>query len=390
MSRGLRSISAALAASAAALAFGAGNAQASTLGYQCGEGICTIDPDSRDPEPDRVVSDGRFAGVTADGKSIAWVQPSGELVTAPTAGGPPTTVYTEAVGIQPAISPDGEQFLWWFPGDGFVYINRLTVATGEVVGVSLCFCATTHGWLGTQGVAAFPSDPGPSRVCTVGAEEETGTSDSCARALVSDPRGELAFPDGSPDGSQIVAALQAGSAPAGSSGTGALALYSVQSGALIRDLTTNPNDAEPTFSPDGDRIAFARDGQIVVLDLASGQEHVVGPGVYPSWGGTPGSAGDRVEIPKQKLRYRKGKIKVKLACSAATLCAGKLVIRKGKKAKLAKGSYELAAGESGKAVAKTTRKGRALLKRTNKVKVTIELRPKGGGEPVTMKAKLRG
>ena len=70
-------------------------------------------------------------------------------------------------------------------------------------------------------------------------------------------------------------------------------------------------------------------------------------------------------------------------------CAGKLKIRKGRKTKLAKGSYELDAGARGKAVAKSTKKGRELLKRTSKLKVTVELRPTGGGAKVLRKLKLK-
>lgn len=39
------------------------------------------------------------------------------------------------------------------------------------------------------------------------------------------------------------------------------------------------------FSSDGRRIAFERDGQIVVKDLADGSERVVAAGTYPFWGG---------------------------------------------------------------------------------------------------------
>jgi sugar lactone lactonase YvrE len=134
-------------------------------------------------------------------------------------------------------------------------------------------------------------------------------------------------------------------------------------------------------------LDFDAQGNLYLLGT-EGYETVDEVHVFRPTGGGGGASG--VAIPKQKLRHRNGKIKVKLACSAAGPCDGKLQIRKGKKAKLAKGKYELAAGESGKAVAKATKKGRALLKRTNKLKVTVELRPQGGGEKVTKKLALRG
>lgn len=40
----------------------------------------------------------------------------------------------------------------------------------------------------------------------------------------------------------------------------------------------------PTFSPDGQRIAFHRDGQICLIDLDGSNESCIGAGSFPSWG----------------------------------------------------------------------------------------------------------
>jgi hypothetical protein len=264
-------------------------ATGSVLGYQCGEGVCLLDPDVPGAQPVVVVPDGRFAGVTADGRTVAWVQPGGELVTAPTAGGAPTTVYTGAVGFQPAISPDGTSFLWQFavPINGFYYTYRLDVATQEVYGISACSCTVTHGWAGPTSIGVFPTDNGrPSRICRL---DRSGDS-SCVAVLVSETRGQLAFPDGSADGQTYVASIDVGGSEFGGV-DGPIALFSAATGTVVKDLTSNPNDATPTLSQEGDRVAFERDDQIVIVDVATGAERVVGPGVYPSWGGARSQQG---------------------------------------------------------------------------------------------------
>lgn len=95
-----------------------------------------------------------------------------------------------------------------------------------------------------------------------------------------------------------------------------------------------------------------------------------------------------VKLPKQRLRYRKGRIRLTLGCSKAGSCDGTLRIRRGKR-QLAKGRYALRAGKRGTAVAKPTKKGRPALGRIRSAKVTVELRPAGGSRTVTKKLTLR-
>lgn len=372
----------------------------SVLGYQCGAGVCLVDPDVPRAQPVVVVPDGRFAGVSADGKKVAWVQPGGDLVTAPSSGGAPTTVYTGAVGNQPLMSPDGARFLWQSPVcidigfSCFYYTYRLDVATGEVTGVGACACTSTHGFIGPTSIGAFPGGSAePSEICIIGTEAETGPS-SCGPVQVSEPRGVLSFPDGSSDGQLLVAAMD----PAGSEFggfQGRIALYSRATGALVKDLTTNDTDTTPTLSAEGDRVAFERGDQIMVIDVNTGAERTIGPGVYPSWGGLrsePGNPGNpgapgaaSAAIKGTRLTVKAGAVKVRVACSGTGSCAGTATLAKGRKA-LAKKSYAVPADRTSAVKLRLTKAGKKALRGNGRLRLKLTLRASGGGAVTKMVA----
>jgi Tol biopolymer transport system component len=43
------------------------------------------------------------------------------------------------------------------------------------------------------------------------------------------------------------------------------------------------DDSAPAFSPDGTQIALVRNGAVSILDLATGDVRMLGPGDEPSW-----------------------------------------------------------------------------------------------------------
>jgi hypothetical protein len=262
------------------------------------------------------------------------VDAGGNVIKAPVAGGSGQTVYTGAVRNEPQLSPDGSQMLWWYvgsgvlPGSDAVYINQLVFGQATD-GVSYCSCATTHGYLGAATpVAAFPATTGshsePSEVCTL----STQGSNSCAQRLVSEARGDLRFPAGSPDGTQIAAAL---STPAGgTSSAGYIALYSVAGGALARDVTTGTQDTTPQFSSDALSLVFDRAGQIVTHDLATGAEKTIGAGHYPFWGGAPDAPAVTLRLPHARLAQlrKSGRLVVSCTLGGAGRCAVRASVRR--------------------------------------------------------------
>jgi hypothetical protein len=270
-------------------------AGASTLAYQCGDSICVVDPDAGGA-PRQLSGTGRLAGLTRDGRTVSWVDATG-IVQAPVAGGEPRRVFTGEVATQPAMSPDGGRYLYSYPGpDGLgglnaIWINVVNVADGSVDDLSFCFfCATTHGWLNDRSIAAFPRSENGARqseICRVATNAEVpGVGPSCIEVLATDARGGIGFPSGNAAGTEIVAVLSPG---ARTGVRGQIVRYSPATRAPLADVTTGADDTTPVFSVEGDRVAFERGGQIVVKELASGTERVIGPGVNPSWGGARSS-----------------------------------------------------------------------------------------------------
>jgi hypothetical protein len=181
-------------------------------------------------------------------------------------------------------------------------------------------------------------------------------SGTCVTAIASDARGGIGFPSGNAAGTEVVAALTLGD---GTGVKGRIVRYSVATGAPIGDVTAGTTDTTPVFSPEGDRVAFDRDGQIVIKDLA-GAEHVLGPGVYPHWGGARTVVG--LSLRSTSLRYRSGKIAVRVACEGAAACRGILRIWKGKTT-VGSRSYRVSGGKSGTVTVTASRRGARALGR---------------------------
>jgi hypothetical protein len=367
-------------------------ASASTIVFQCGPAVCAVDPDTGE-QPRQLAPDGRTAGITRDGVTASWVDPSGALVKAPVAGGAPAPIgFTGAVVNQPLMSPDGTRYLWWYPGpDGFggnngIWIRRLTVGAASTEGVGFCsFCVISHGWLGNTAIGAIPGDAErPSRICTMATTAEApDVSGTCVSLLASEARGGVGFPSGNAAGTEVVAALSPGER---TGIKGRIVRYSLPGGAALPDVTAGTTDTTPVFSPEGDRVAFERDGQLVIKDLTgAGAERVLAAGVYPHWGGARTVVGPTLR--STTLRYSKGRIAVKVACTGSAACRGTVRIKKGKTT-IGSRSYRVAGGTSGTVTIKPSRRGARALGSRRTQTVSVELKP-STGDAVKKSLKLR-
>jgi hypothetical protein len=390
----------------AALALGAGTASASTIVFQCGAAVCAVDPDAGG-EPRQLTPDGRLAGITSDGATASWVDPSGALVQAPVAGGAPRTIpFTGAVVNQPSMSPDGTRYLWWYSGpDGFgglnaVWVRRLTVGQPQTEGVGFCFyCVISHGWMGATAIGALPSDPPrgvPSRVCRLASPAEApDVSGTCVQVLASDARGGVGFPSANAAGTEIVAVLT----PGETTGiNGRIVRYSLATGAPIGDVTEGAADTTPVFSVEGDRVAFERGGQIVLRDVAGGAERVVGQGVYPFWGGTRTAP---LQAPKTVGvgALRKGRAAIGVNCAGACRVRAALDVARatarrlklGRRMTIATASTSRTSAGTARLRLRATRKARPRLARLRSYRATLRVRitPASGGAATTATASVR-
>lgn len=364
-------------------------ASASTLVYQCGEAICATDPDTG-AAPRQLTPSGRLAGLTRDGRTVSWITSSG-IAQAPVAGGTPQTVFTGEVVAQPSMSPDGTRYLYSYPGpDGLgglnaVWINRIAVTGPRVESISFCFfCATSHGWLNDLSIAAFPRSEDstrPSQVCRVASNDEVpGVGESCVQVLATDPRGGIAFPSGNAAGSEVVAALSPGER---TGVKGRIVRYSVATGAPIADVTTGATDTTPTFSMEGDRVAFERDGQIMIKDLAGGPERVIGPGGSPFWGGSR-TVPVRMADSVRARTMRGGRVLVRVTCSGACRIRASLRISPSTARRLGLGRRRTIATASGTRTQAGTSNLRlrvvrkAAVARSFKATLTVSITPTAG------------
>jgi hypothetical protein len=130
------------------------------------------------------------------------------------------------------------------------------------------------------------------------------------------------------------------------------------------------------FSPEGDRVAFEREGQIVVKDLASGgAERVLGPGTYPHWGGARTPVGPALR--SSALRYRGGKIAVRVACTGGSACRGTLRIKKAATT-IGSRAYRVVPGKTATVTVKPSRRGKRELGSRRSQTVLVELKPSTG------------
>ena len=104
------------------------------------------------------------------------------------------------------------------------------------------------------------------------------------------------------------------------------------------------------------------------------------PTVVPQPSPTPTPRRGTVSVRTSRLVAKRGKVKLRLACSSRGPCAGRLTVRAGSKLLVRSKSYSLAAGKA--------RTYTLTLRRTRATKVRVTLTPTTG-RPVTRTLRLR-
>jgi dipeptidyl aminopeptidase/acylaminoacyl peptidase len=296
----------------ATLAAGAARASADALVYRCGPNVCRAAPDGTGNQ--RLTKDGKPGGplyswlsASADGSRLAVVNAtyayvldgrgrrltgrlprSGTGVIAEIA---PSGAQVATVDLVPEIAPAPVGSPPGTPGlSGFVPYMFVMNADGsgrEATARSV----VDIGWLGERLVRTDQSeaDPFPYGICVLA----TNTAFQCGSDVARNPTQDLFNPAFSPDG-RLVAVVES---PSTTVGAGAIVIYDVATAAPVRELVAGEN-TQPTWSPNGKRIAFERGGDIYVAHAtgAPRMRRVLKGGEQPSWTSAPACKARRARV----------------------------------------------------------------------------------------------
>jgi WD40-like Beta Propeller Repeat len=308
----------AVLAVAAALAAGAAQASADALVYRCGPNVCKAAPDGTGKQ--RLTTDGKRGGplyswlsASADGSRLAVVNATyayvldgrGRRLTArlPRSGTgviaeiAPSGAQVATVDLVPEVTPAPVGSPPGTPGlSGFVPYMFVMNADGsgrETTARSVI----DIGWLGGRLARTDQSDadPFPYGICVLA----INTDFQCGSDAARDPTQDLFNPAFSPDG-RLVAVVES---PSTTIGAGPIVIYDVATAAPVRELVAGEN-TQPTWSPNGQRIAFERGGDIYVAHAAGAPRvrRVLKGGEQPSWTSAPACKPRR---PRVRVRSRR-------------------------------------------------------------------------------------
>lgn len=348
----------------------------SVVVYQCGSSVCAIDPDL--PGSRRVIrTNATPAGVTADGRTAGVVDRGSnvirEIALAP---GGRTRVMSEPGAADPpqfaAISDSGALSAWvWFYAT-LGWYARVAPAGAPSTAQASSTMQLSIGWKGDQLLSTHRGTGSyGSRICV---EAPGGAGCDTQLAVEPDFSQQTAFPDINAAGT-IVAVRGSESTGYGLPYYGSLALYRTGSTTGPDRLLTSGQDTHPEFSNEGDRVVFERKDQgIWVINTNGTGLRKIADGTMPFWGGPRRTLGPALSVTGARpVAAARKRLVLTARCPAANVsgCAGSLtVVARGKV--VARGSYRVAAGRSASVGLRITKPGKALLRKTRKVRATVQ------------------
>jgi WD40-like Beta Propeller Repeat len=301
----------------AALAAGAARAAADALVYRCGPNVCKAAPDGSGKQ--RLTTDGKPGGplyswlsASADGSRLAVVNAtyayvldgSGRRLTGRLPRGgtgviaeiSPSGAQVATVDLLPEVVPAPVGSPPGSPGLSglvpYMFVMNADGSAREATARSV----VDIGWLGQRLVRTDRSgaDPFPYGICVLA----TNTDFQCGSDAARDPTQDLFNPAFSSDGTRVAVVRS----PSTAIGAGAIVIYDVATAAPVRELVAGQN-TQPTWSPDGQRIAYERGGDIYVA-RATGtprERRVLKGGEQPSW---TSAAACKPRRPRVRVRRR--------------------------------------------------------------------------------------
>lgn len=348
----------------------------SVVVYQCGTAVCAIDPDL--PGSRRVIrANATPAGVTADGRTAGVVDRGGnvirEIALAP---GGRTRVMSEPGAADPpqfaAISDSGalSAWVWYYATLG--WYARVAPAGSASTGQASSTMQLSIGWKGDQLLTTHRGTGNyGSRICV---EAPGGPGCDTQLAIESDLSQQAAFPDINAAGT-IVAVRGPESTGFGLPYDGPLALYRTGSTSGPYKILTSGPDTHPEFSSEGNRVVFERRGRgIWVVNTDGTGLRKIADGTQPFWGGPRRALGPALAVTGARpVAAALKRLVLTARCPAANVsgCTGSLtVVARGKV--VARGTYRVATGRSASVGLRITKPGKALLRKTRKVRATVQ------------------
>jgi hypothetical protein len=300
---GSRRLLAAAAAAVAVLCIDASVASADLLLYRCGPNICRAAPDGSGKR--QLTTDGQPGGplyswlsASADGSRLAVVNATYAYVLDGSGRRVTDKLPRSGIGVIAEIAPDGAQIATvdlvpeltpapvgsppGSPGlSGLMPYLFVMNADGSAREASARAVVDT-GWLGSRIVRTDKSgsSPFPYGICVLA----VNTDFQCGGDVARDPTQDLFNPGFSPDGT-LAAVVKS---PDTDIGAGAIVIYDVATAAPVRELVGGVN-TQPSWSPDGKRIAFERDGDLYVARSTGRprERRIVRGGQQPIWTTAP-------------------------------------------------------------------------------------------------------
>jgi WD40-like Beta Propeller Repeat len=312
-----------IALAVAGLLAGAAPAAADALLYRCGSDICRAAPNGTAKRA--VTTDGRAGGplyswlsASADGTRVAVVRATFAYVLDPKDGRAGAPLPRGGTAVIAEMSPDGSQVATiellpeitpapvgsppGSPGLSGLMPYLFTVSPDGTGREAAARAIVDTGWLGPRLVRTDPSRASPFALglCVLA----VNTDFACERDVARDPARDLFNPAFSPDGTRV-AVVQA---PGAEIGKGAIAIYDAATAAPVRELAGGEN-TQPSWSPDGRRLAFERGGDVYTIGADGGTpRRVLRGAVQPVWVSAP-ACGSR-----PRLRHRR-RVVVVTACA---------------------------------------------------------------------------
>jgi hypothetical protein len=279
---------------------GAVPARADSILYRCYPNLCRVAPDGSGAK--RLTRDG-----AVDGPAYGWLSASADGTRLGVSYGNRANVlnasgkklagplpHSGGAVLETQIRPDGRQVATIetvgesqppppgtpYPGP-LAFVPYLFLASSDGSGRDTVARSTAAtAWLGDRLLRDESADTSPfvQQICLLASNADF----RCDRLVASDPERDLWDPAVSPDG-RLIAVTRA---PVDAF-QGEIAIYSTATAQLVRVLTSGPADSQPSWSPDGGRIAFTRgNGGLWVVragDAPGSERRILGSGIQPVW-----------------------------------------------------------------------------------------------------------